>query len=1349
MKAQQRKGGTMLIQGNQFLQWPSWDVAAQIKEGFEANSVVYACVNLISKTAANIPWVLSRKRGANSIEVEDPNHPLMPLLARPNKWSAQGCFTQTAFNYWLITGNSYIWSNRVGSMSKELWVLRPDRIAIQPGKSIGEIDHYQYMINGSIQNLVYEDVLHLKLFQTFANEYFGLSPVMVGRLLIDTDNNAVNWNRALLKNRSRPDAIFTFKEPLTDEQRTAFQARLNEEHGGSTNSGKPLVVEGSDFTYQELSSSPREMDFTGSTSLTNRRICQLYNVPPELIGDPQNKTYCLPGDTRVSTPSGPKRIDEIEPGQEVWSLKEDRSDMCVSRVTRASCTGHKRILKINGSGRSLRATDNHPILIRDRSRDGATKTLKVTEFLTYRPAGELRIGDVVVVAKSYPEVNSEQRFSDNAAELFGALIGNGCVRDYGSGRAIVSMAGVAGPVRDFYRSIVGEVFGSVAEKDITVSDHEREFRFVSKKVVGFLTELGLAGNAHTKRIPDWVFSQGRSFRLSFLRGLCDTDGSVDARGVISYMSASHDLVLDIRDLCLGLGIQTGNVTMRVCKSTTPAGEKYVGEYSFVAMTQPSRNKEIGSRNPSDAERLDRESHRIVNVLSCNEGLSDPLLPPTGCGFMRVTSIEEMDSEDVYDLEVEGTHCFFAEHVCVHNSNQKEARLSLVEQVVFPLLASFRDELNNWLVPQYGDDLRIDYDKDSVDVISEKRQLVFDGLAVADWLSINEKRQVAGYDTIQDQDADIPERLLQIKTFESVQPAATPTPSESDKPVEPAIVDAPKEPNPKEPSQPIVSDNQKAWNSKYINLDTEEKKLEFWSRMDTQRRALEAGATKSFSQHFRAERGRVSAAFRSGGETAVVKVVRGRKSVLKDVYDRLYLQTGKHFFQQARTNLGVKSLEKKDLVSGLKGMIAYIRAVIPDKIAQVTDTTVDKLKKIMREGIFSGKSTDDIVSDINSLYDDQFVESRSEMLAVTETGAATNMGSAFGAKSTDRRVLKQWISQRDAAVRGPQNKSEFDHHEDTIPPVELDDLFTVSGEKLEFPNDSANGASLGNIINCFPGDTTVSAFGIENSFRRYFNGQVVDLLTARGNKLTGTANHPVLTGRGWVPIGDLIEGDYLINCTPRQPMRLGHPDIYNIPTTIEEIHNSLSLFGFNHWVVCGDMDFHGDGMKSDIEVVGPDNLLPDRGISRGLYPSDSFGFTSADDRKVLLSKDGSGRSRSHYRFRTASNTLRSEICSLSPGLSLLERRVAHPVEHGFGSIPWPYPLLDEMSLNQSSADANATCNNLYGQSFVIQVDHVAKTRRRNFSGHVFNLQTKAGLYIANGVIVHNCRCYVSFMAKKEG
>ena len=61
------------------------------------------------------------------------------------------------------------------------------------------------------------------------------------------------------------------------------------------------------------------------------------------------------------------------------------------------------------------------------------------------------------------------------------------------------------------------------------------------------------------------------------------------------------------------------------------------------------------------------------------------------------------------------------------NNMAEARLALYEETIIPLLHHIESDLNEWLVPLFGDDLTLKYDVDSIPAISERRRLVTDNI----------------------------------------------------------------------------------------------------------------------------------------------------------------------------------------------------------------------------------------------------------------------------------------------------------------------------------------------------------------------------------------------------------------------------------------------------------------------------------------------------------------------------------------------------------------------------------------------------------------------------------------------
>ena len=55
------------------------------------------------------------------------------------------------------------------------------------------------------------------------------------------------------------------------------------------------------------------------------------------------------------------------------------------------------------------------------------------------------------------------------------------------------------------------------------------------------------------------------------------------------------------------------------------------------------------------------------------------------------------------------------------ANFEEARYALYLLTVLPLVDLYFDELNRWLVPLFGEDLKICYDKSSIDALDFVRQ----------------------------------------------------------------------------------------------------------------------------------------------------------------------------------------------------------------------------------------------------------------------------------------------------------------------------------------------------------------------------------------------------------------------------------------------------------------------------------------------------------------------------------------------------------------------------------------------------------------------------------------------------
>jgi hypothetical protein len=124
--------------------------------------------------------------------------------------------------------------------------------------------------------------------------------------------------------------------------------------------------------------------------------------------------------------------------------------------------------------------------------------------------------------------------------------------------------------------------------------------------------------------------------------------------------------------------------------------------------------------------------------------------------------------------------------------------------------------------------------------------------------------------------------------------------------------------------------------------------------------------------------------------------------------------------------------------------------------------------------------------------------------------------------------------------------------------------------------------------CFPGDSVIPyADGVEKAYRRWFTGELTEIVVSSGKTLSGTPNHPVLTVNGWVAIGNLKKGDYVIEIADDgvggTVVNSKADDDHAIPT-ISEIFCSVRESGNVSKTPGAAHQFNGDGSDGDVDNV---------------------------------------------------------------------------------------------------------------------------------------------------------------------
>lgn len=287
-----------------------------------------------------------------------------------------------------------------------------------------------------------------------------------------------------------------------------------------------------------------------------------------------------------------------------------------------------------------------------------------------------------------------------------------------------------------------------------------------------------------------------------------------------------------------------------------------------------------------------------------------------------------------------------------------------------------------------------------------------------------------------------------------------------------------------------------------------------------------------------------------------------------------------------------------------------------------------------------------------------------------------------------------------------------------------------------------------ITNCFPGDVQISGVA-EHATRRFYSGPMVKVVLVSGEKLTGTPNHPVLTQRGWVALGELDErsdrvGRFdsdLLSLSPEPGSPSSTPgvvshDVKHVPTTLEQLFNLSSddSPGLLHRVrSIRKGEFHGDALANgEVDVVPVKGELKDCLDAAFFQKFGQHALSASDKEAQFLACERTSFYLAAARSLCAASGVRSlgELLTLEWGsLTVTEQLLFTAIAR------YTFALRDvEDGL---AADAIAFRDAGRSLSEAIGFSDLVSKRVFDFSGHVYNLSTVHGWFAANGIVAHNC------------
>jgi len=264
------------------------------EDGYKKAVWVYRCVNEIANRISSVPFNLVHKKNG---EPYQGSHPLRSLLNKPNTEQSWTEFLRAQSILLNVSGNNYYdISERIGKAPANIYLLRPDRMKIVPGKTrkgkdaSAYIDRYEYNVDaGNPDKIPPTDILHQKKFDP-SNDWYGLSPIQVATYAIDTETQASAWNYNTFKNQARPSGVLCTDGMLSDEQFKTMAEEVRVNWQGTNNAGRLVILEGG-LKWIQTALSQRDADYILLKKLTREEICAVFGVPPILVGILDRATY--------------------------------------------------------------------------------------------------------------------------------------------------------------------------------------------------------------------------------------------------------------------------------------------------------------------------------------------------------------------------------------------------------------------------------------------------------------------------------------------------------------------------------------------------------------------------------------------------------------------------------------------------------------------------------------------------------------------------------------------------------------------------------------------------------------------------------------------------------------------------------------------------------------------------------------------------------------------------------------------------------------------------------------------------------------------------------------------------
>ena len=252
-------------------------VAVNARTALECSAVL-ACVRVIANGLAQVPFKLYRAEGRNRNPAV--GHGLYELMdMAPNEFQTAFEFRHMLALHLCLTGNAYIWLNRVGGRIVEMLPYPPGCVSI-------ERDGWELTYRITTQDKRYitvprKDMWHVRWLSW--DGVSGLDGVVLAREVIGLSLALETHGASSFRNGVRPSGILSTDQGLNKDQRKDLRTAWEAAFAGTENAGRAAVL-GSGMKWTQLSMPNDAAQFIESRQYQVEEVCRAFGVLPIMVG---------------------------------------------------------------------------------------------------------------------------------------------------------------------------------------------------------------------------------------------------------------------------------------------------------------------------------------------------------------------------------------------------------------------------------------------------------------------------------------------------------------------------------------------------------------------------------------------------------------------------------------------------------------------------------------------------------------------------------------------------------------------------------------------------------------------------------------------------------------------------------------------------------------------------------------------------------------------------------------------------------------------------------------------------------------------------------------------------------